>query len=219
MIRDALAAAVHSAACSLTRTGLDGRSVVISGLAGSGSEGALRQAVLAALPAGAATDSFNMRLDLFDGPYCDVLDTLRPVSAQSVGLSLRNGATRLKKDQDIVPQVVMPDFPAWLELDYFSSDGSVSHLHPTQVNPATLARAGSTVLLGNTAKERWQADAPFGTDMIVAIASSSPLFSSPRPVDETVPDYLAALRRALGDANARGDRVAVSAILVQTLPK
>ena len=219
MIRDALAAALHPAACSLTRTGLDGRSVVISGLASSGAEGALRQAVLAALPAGAAADSFNMRLDLFDGPYCDVLDTLRPVSEQSVGLSLRNGVARLKKDQDIVPQVVMPDFPAWLELDYFSSDGSVSHLHPTPVTAATLARAGSTVLLGNTAKERWQVDAPFGTDMIVAIASSSPLFSAPRPVDETVPDYLAALRRALGDANARGDRVAVNAMLVQTLAK
>ena len=193
--------------------------MVISGLAGGGSEGALRQAVLAALPTGAASDSFNMRLDLFDGPYCDVLDTLRPASAQNVGLSLRYGATRLKKDQDIVPQVVMPDFPAWLEVDYFSSDGSVSHLHPTQVTPATLARAGSTVTLGNTPKERWQVDAPFGTDMIVAIASSSPLFSGPRPADETVPDYLAALRRALADSNARGDRVAVNAMLVQTLAK
>jgi serine/threonine-protein kinase len=219
MIRDALAAALHPAACSLTRTALDGRSVVISGLAGSGSEGALRQAVQAALPAGAATDSYNMRLDLFDGPYCDVLDILRPTSAQSVGLSLRNGVTRLKKDQDIVPQVVMPDFPAWLELDYFSSDGSVSHLHPTTVNPATLARAGGTVIFGNTTKERWQVDAPFGTDMIVAIASSSPLFSAPRPVDETVPEYLAALRRALADADARGDRVAANAMLVQTLAK
>ena len=219
MIRDAVAAALHPAACSLTRTALDGRSVVISGLAGGGSEGALRQAVLAALPTGAASDSFNMRLDLFDGPYCDVLDTLRPASAQNVGLSLRYGATRLKKDQDIVPQVVMPDFPAWLEVDYFSSDGSVSHLHPTQVTPATLARAGSTVTLGNTPKERWQVDAPFGTDMIVAIASSSPLFSGPRPADETVPDYLAALRRALADSNARGDRVAVNAMLVQTLAK
>jgi hypothetical protein len=59
-------------------------------------------------------------------------------------------------------------------------------------------------------------DAPFGTDMIVAIAASAPLFSSPRPADESVPAYLQALRAALDEAQRKGTKISANAILVQT---
>jgi len=219
MVRDALAAAMLPAPCSLTHTTQDGRNVIVSGIAAHNVEDTLRRTAQDALPTNAAADSYNLRLDLFEGPYCDVLDTVRPASAQTVAVALRGGATRLKKDQDIIPQIVMPDFPAWLQLDYFSSDGGVFHMHPTAVTPATLARAGSTVVLGAGPKERWQVDAPFGTDMIVAIATSSPLFAADRPADETVPAYLAALRQALNDATRKGEKVAIGAMLVQTVAK
>jgi hypothetical protein len=216
MIRDALAAAILPTTCSLTRASIDGRTVVISGIAGRSTEAAIRSRARDAVPATAASDAVSWRLDLFDGPYCNVVDILRPLATQPVVVGLSLGATRLRKDDDIVPQVVMPDYPAWLQIDYFSSDGGVTHLHPTPISPPKVQAARATVMFGNTAKERWQVDTPFGTDMIVAIVSSAPLFPILRPADETVPTYLQALRMALDDAQRRGSRVSANAVLLQT---
>ncbi len=216
MIRDALATAMAPASCSLTRTSLDGRNVSISGVAGRTSEQAIRNRAREALPANAAPDAVAWRLDLFDGPYCSVIDILRPIATQPLTVGLRQNATRLRKDEDIVPQVVMPDYPAWLQIDYFSSDGGVTHLHPTQISPPKVEATRATVSFGNTAKERWQVDAPFGTDMIVAIVSSAPLFPTARLADETAPAYLQALRAAVEDAQRKGVRITGNAALVQT---
>eukprot|EP01037_Dinobryon_pediforme_P018109 gene18109-18349_t len=146
LIRDALAAAVTASPCSLTRTTVDGRTVVVSGLAGRTSEQAVRSRVRESLPANAAQDSVAVKLEVFDGPYCGVLDTIRPASSLPVGLGLRNGATKLRKDDDIVPQVTMSETSAWLQIDYFSSDGGVTHLHPTKVSPPKQEAGRSTVM-------------------------------------------------------------------------
>jgi hypothetical protein len=216
MIRDALAGAIMSAPCSLARTGVEGRGVAVSGLVGRSSESAIRNRARESLPSGASSDSLNWRLDVFDGPYCGILDTIRSVSSQPVSLTLRNGATKLRKDDDIVPVVTMPDGPSWLVVDYFSSDGGVTHLHPTTASPPKQDGARSVVTLGNTPKERWQVDAPFGTVLVLAVVASSPLFTTPRPADESVQAYLQALRSALEDAQRKGTKVSANAILVQT---
>jgi hypothetical protein len=194
----------------------DGRLVTIAGIVGRANEAALRSRARNAMPANASPESLAWRLELFDGPYCGVLDTIRPAAGQMVSLGLRNGVTRLHKDDDIVPQISMPDYGAWLQLDYFSSDGGITHLHPTAISPAKVETARSVVVVGNTIKERWQVAAPFGTDLVVAIVSSTPLFPVARPEDETVADYLKALRSALDDAARRGVKVSANAILVQT---
>ncbi len=219
MVRDAVASALRASSCSITRASVDGRTIVVSGIASQAGETGLRGGVQDALPPNAAPDAVDWRLDLFNGPYCATLDTIRTAAATPLGLSLRNGARRLRKDDDIVPQVVMPDFAGWLELDYFSSDGGLAHLHPTALGPARQEAAGALVRFGDTARERWQVDAPFGTDMVVAIASSAPLFTSPRPADETADAYLQALRTALADAARKGVRVSANAILVDTTAK
>jgi serine/threonine protein kinase len=143
MIRDALAGAITSSPCSLVRSNVDGRGVAVSGLVGRSSESAIRNRARESLPANASPDSLNWRLDVFDGPYCGVLDTIRPAAMQPVSVGLRNGATKLRKDDDIVPVVTMPDGPSWLVVDYFSSDGGVTHLHPTAASPATQDAARS----------------------------------------------------------------------------
>jgi tRNA A-37 threonylcarbamoyl transferase component Bud32 len=219
LIRDALAASLHNASCSLTHsTDQDGH-VVVSGVIGRNAETAAADLARASLPAGASADSYTLRLNTFDGPYCGVVDLIRAAAAQPIGLNLRNNATVLRKDDDIVPQITMPDFPAWLTVDYFSSDGGVAHLHPTTVAAAHQEAAGSHITLGNTPKERWQVDVPFGTDMIVAIASSAPLFTRPRPNSDTGATYLTALNHALNEAAHNNTRLAASIILLQTKPR
>jgi hypothetical protein len=103
-----------------------------------------------------------------------------------------------------------------VQVDYFSSDGGVVHLHPTQLPPPKVQATNATVVFGNTARERWQVDTPFGTDTIVAIVSSAPPFPTARPADETAPTYLQALRTALDDAHRRGTQVFGNAAFLQT---
>jgi hypothetical protein len=55
--------------------------------------------------------------------------------------------------------------------------------------------------------------------MIVAIASSVPLFSAPRPQDDTAKAYLAALTHALQAAQKASAKIAVGAMLVTTKPR
>jgi hypothetical protein len=63
----------------------------------------------------------------------------------------------------------------------------------------------------------WAVDKPFGTDLIIGIASSVPLFRSPRPTVEKLDGYLGDLRVAL--AQADGAQVSATVVLVRTGPR
>lgn len=218
MIRDSVAAALQSAGCSLTHAAIGARGVVVSGLVSRAAEADLRRRITDAVPPNAPANPVDVRVETFDGPYCDVLDTLRPIASQPLPLALRGG-THLRKDDDIVPQVTMPAIPSWLLVDYFSSDGGLAHLHPSPQTPARQEMAGSVVTLGSTPAEGWKVDAPFGTDMVVAIVSSTPLFPEIRPADETVQAYLAALHSAFDSITRAGGHVTATAVAVQTSPR
>jgi hypothetical protein len=56
--------------------------------------------------------------------------------------------------------------------------------------------------------------------MIIAIASSQPLFEKPRPANiEAAKDYLRALKEAVEAARRRNVTLAGNALLVDTVPK
>ncbi len=115
----------------------------------------------------------------------------------------------------------MPDWPAYLTLDYFTSDGGLAHLYPASTDRPHQYAPGARVVLGDPAagSKGWQVDVPFGTDMMVAIASAKPLFAKPRPDNDTAETYVRALRTALDAARHRGERVAASAEVVKTVEK
>jgi hypothetical protein len=205
--------------------------VVLGGVAGSGGPAtALRRAVDAA----AKGASVAWRVRSFSGPYCGAVNAVRAADAGRFAMMLKGNAVRLRKNDNIVMDVTMPDFPAHLLIDYFASDGSLTHLvsddgghvsimtgtgwkttGPTHDYPANAA-----VTVGQpdpkTHEGSWQVDEPFGTDMIVAIATETPLFSAPRPADETVAAYLPALTAAIAAAQSSGQRVASQVLLLDT---
>jgi hypothetical protein len=115
----------------------------------------------------------------------------------------------------------MPAFSGYLETDYFSGDGTVFHLYPTSTDPNKLFAANASKTLGDPSQggASWGVSAPYGTDMVVSVYSSTPLFQSLRAQDENASDYLPALRQALQNAVSSGAQVAVAAIPVVTQPK
>ncbi len=197
--------------------------LVLDGLVGAGApEARLHQAVTDAAP-GVAVD-WHARA--FDGPYCDALDTIRPAMAafdagSGLHIALTEGRTSLVADAFIVVQAALPGFPAWLQVDYLTHDGSLQHMHPVASDAARLYPARSTQRIGepHPGFAGWQVGPPYGTDMIVAVASAAPLFEQPRPDDEGAADYLRALKAAIEAAQRRHVQVSATAILVGTREK
>ncbi len=213
-IRGALNALGLSTACALPRfTISDDGNVSVSGLVGAGTADV---ALLAAVRTAAPGASLGWDARTIDGPYCDVLDIIRPIAQPGspfLSLTLKDDLTHLKAHDAVLPVLRLPDFPAYLLVDYFSHDGSVAHLFPIRGVPNAPFGVGATVRLGTTAKDRVEVGPPFGTDVIVATASSVPLFPSGAVrEDETMQTYLPALKAAI-EAARRSDAKLVGRVL------
>ncbi len=220
----AFTATLGALPCTLLNANDKGAGPVLTGIAGAGEPQAALTAAIKSLPDTAAVRD---HIQTIDGPYCAVLDSVRPyhplftTTGSVLGLALAGGKTVLHDGELITIDQTMPDFSGYLETDYFSSDGTVLHLYPTLTDAPKKFAAGAAKVLGDPAHggASWQVSAPFGTDMIISIASSVPLFTTPRPQEETASNYLTALRQALQNAASNGAKISVAAVPVVTLPK
>jgi serine/threonine-protein kinase len=219
-IRDALRSVPDSARCSLPQfTVADDGHVNIAGIVGSGApDTSLHDAVQAATSGAPLTWTTRT----IDGPYCEVFDTIRPIALAGspfLGLDLRDAVTRLKAHEFILPVVNLPNFPVYLQVDYFSHDGSVAHLFPLPGTATSPLSPNATIKLGldPRGKPNLEVGPPFGTDVIVAIASSVPLFTGRVRGDETQQTYLPVLQAAIGDAQRHNARLTGRALVVETV--
>ena len=224
MIRNAVAEAVAPVSCALVGGDVnDQGTLTLQGAVSRANAGMLQSAVVDAAP----TAPRAWRVSPFDGPYCKLLDALRPFAKRfgtpgvDVDIGLRNGQKRLVKDDFIVARATMPDFQGYLTVDYFTNDGSLVHLYPPGKDAPKQLAALSNVTMGDAVAgaQRWQVDQPFGTDLIVAIASSQRLFPQNRPDDDSVDGYIRDLQAALASAQQRGARIATRAFVLETAPK
>ncbi|WP_052389669.1 serine/threonine-protein kinase [Belnapia moabensis] len=204
-----VAASLRTVPCSLVRVTQTGRGVSIAGIANTAAAEAMRRTLAASgLPLGTT----RIALDSFDGPYCRTLDIARPVAAlgEDVPNLVFTNATPLREGQGLRFSVTTPPWPARLHVAYLSEAGEVGHI----VQGGAPQPPNSSISFGDGT--RWVARAPFGTDMLVVIASEAPLFQQrrrPEPLD----DFDIALAGALRDAQEAG-RVAIRVVLLQTVP-
>jgi len=100
-------------------------------------------------------------------------------------------------------------YSGYLYVDYFDNEGNVVHMLPMQLHPDNRMKPGQVMTLGTQSEggkpgERvYQIEAPFGPNLIVAIASPKPLFKRPRANEqESAAAYLPVLAEELGAAAA-----------------
>lgn len=182
----------------------------IGGMIGTGRPNAALDAAIKSLPVTNAAQPVS-------SAYCNVLDTVAPYDGlfSHTGFSLSlTGGTTLKDGALIKISLTTPRFPAYVTVDYFSHDGSVLHVHPSaQLLPphsAFMAQNGGAI--GTVGP-------PYGEDLIVAIASSKPLFAASRPEAETASAYLPAVGQALLAEQAAGGTLAITALKLDTAAK
>lgn len=208
-----IAATVGSVPCSFLSTNRDGGQVNLSGYVGAGDPKAALDAALANLP-GAALVHNTVRT--VDGPYCPIFDALRPYhgitsSRSGLAMALSGGDRPLHDGDPISIAVKLPSFSAHLWTVYFSNDGSAVRIFPTAPEAAHAFAPNATKTLGDGTQGggRMQVGAPFGTDLAVSLASSTPLPAGRIPTDGTVASMAAAMTEFLSKAVSTGGQVAI----------
>jgi len=166
---------------------------VLSGYVASDDDLDLVKAVVAGMP-GALGDVI-----LAPWPQCEALETLE----KQLGVSDRpvidiGRTTELRSGDTLNIRIRAPNQISYLYVAYIQADGSVVALaQPTGVVPQPML-PGQTLTFGTgQGARRFTITPPFGREMIVAIASRSPLFEQELPGQQTEREYLSELRRAL----------------------
>jgi chemotaxis protein MotB len=181
----------------------------LSGIARRAAEPGLRAALQAR---GAPAEAYAARG--FEGPFCGVLAALRQVPAEGaldlVGSGPLPAGTLLRLD------AAMPGWGGQLALFHVSTVGEVVRLDQrTGLAPGARLRLGEP----GGGSGGWPVDAPFGTDLVLAVATEGPLFAGQRPQAESVADFAAALTAAVEAARREGRRIAARAVVVETVPR
>ena len=207
---EAVAQALRAVPCALVTVEETGGRLLVSGTAaGETAEAAVREAVEAA--AGGWEHGFD--LATADAQFCAplagvaaALDANRGVAEPlTAGLATPEVATaegsgpQLSSGDPLILEIKAPARPVRVQVDYFTTDGTVVHLLPNPSDSGTALAAGASRRLGDRADggRHWTIGPPYGSELLLTIATTEPLFPTPRPEQEPAADYLAALVEAL----------------------
>jgi hypothetical protein len=207
----AISTALADLPCSALVPTIKGRTVRVQGYIGRSSGKAHLKNTLMALPGVSGVD---VAVQEVDEDKCALLRVLgRYWVAHRMAPGAANDASSIKVNREssrgtdlkagatLLFDVTSPPYPSNLAVDYFMLNGKVTHLLPTLLERETFAPPHYTVTVGSL--NNWGVGAPFGTEMVVLLATPVPLFNGIRPNPEAGPGYLRALEGQL-------DRVAKS---------
>jgi hypothetical protein len=149
-------------------------------------------------------------------PAEELLRVLAPYSGEggADGLQVATAGrdTRLHEGEDLILDVFLPRSARYLYLGYLQHDGRVGYITTMPVKKWAEDTGAIRYQTG------FQISPPFGREMIVAVASTKPLFDEPRPGFEPAADYIAAVRQRLAALEAGGGTVAASHLFITTEP-
>ena len=134
-------------------------------------------------------------------PQCEAMGTLidaikAPRGASVVALNHPGAAYQAGDRLEL--QVKTPDFASYLYVTYVQADGTAVPLYKPRGTVPQALPPGTTVSLGTGDDPRvFRIGPPFGSEMVVAVAAASPLFTDGIPSASTERAYLTALRKTL----------------------
>jgi hypothetical protein len=158
-------------------------------------------------------------------PQCEALQTLETALAARDQARIDIGTNSPLNDGDTLRIAIEPPSQiSFLYVSYVQADGSVVHLvQPEGVVPQP-ALPGKALVFGDgqDGRAKFTVSGPFGRELIIAVASRSPLFEQKLPAQQTEREYLTALRRALAykpDPNMADREVSATVRSLETRPR
>ena len=147
----------------------------------------------------AARSKARVEVDLRPWPQCEALMTIEKPLAQPSTPSITLPKSSYRADETLAFDVRMAGFQGYLHVAYIQADGNVINLVQSDILTLSTLPPGKAMTFGDgrEGRSKFTVAAPFGNEMIVALASKSPLFDEDRPLVETEREFLTALRRAI----------------------
>jgi hypothetical protein len=220
-----VAARLREVRCAkLESTITNDRTVRIQGFAGSDQDVARLRSDVAQI---AGVRNVNANVTVYPWPQCEVFlnfaDALRTphgLSATLVGVPARV----LTEGDSLIVQITTPSFPSHLYVTYLQANGDVVHLSwpdgrfPKPLPPNTRTTFGG----GVGGQPTYRISPPVGDEMIIVVASASPLFQDELPETTSDREYLSSFRKAflVPPKEGGGSRtVSAVALPLKTRPK
>ncbi len=204
--------------CSALAPAIEGRVVRVQGYLAHSVGPARLKTMLAALP---GVTRVELTVHDVDDATCPLMRVLGRywVASRPAGVSLRlnPGSGRggnLAAGDTLMVDVSTPDYQSYVSVDYFVLDGNVVHLLPNAAARENLAPPRYTATIGSLGN--WVIGPPFGTEMLVLVTTSVPLFDSLRPDAEPGQAYLRALDERLAAIAKSHGAVAVDFLQITT---
>jgi hypothetical protein len=187
-------------------------------LVGTTGTSAGRQELLARISSLDDIDAVRIGIDT-TASFCRIYDLLaqatQPAVPRLFDLFPSRSSYRLEETEPLIVRVLTPGFPSHLSANYFTADGMVVHLTHREPDLPPYPPF-SEVTIGDPMDGHWLTIAePYGTELIVVIASEQLLFADLRPRIEPAADYLNALEKAL---RRLPSRPIASALTIETVP-
>jgi serine/threonine-protein kinase len=207
--------------CSTVRAAPTGMPDVtgFTGIIGSGAPRSEFDAIIASLP----ESSVHNTVQTFPSSEvaCRLAELVRANRGDSATfLTTSGGQTTLVTDNDIRLRLSMPNFDGLVRLDDLNSDGQIDHLMEANFGQSPRFRANTLVGLGKDGDDLiGHVSPPYGTDILVALVTSEPLFVAPRPGEEAAGAFVDSLEPALAALRRRGGQVAADALVLTTAPR
>lgn len=133
-------------------------------------------------------------------PQCEVLLTLGSAIEEKGApvLSTKDHKRQFVEGDEMIFELKTPSKPSYIYVSYIQADGSVvSLMQPGSDLSPTLRRRSIVFGDGEGGSARFRATKPLGNEMVLAIASDSPLFEGSLPMRQTEREFLSALRKAI----------------------
>jgi len=160
--------------------------------------------------------------------YCQTLELYAPYwkanrdAGFGTAIATPNTGNVFVEGERLVVDIGTPTYQSWLYVDYFAKDGSVVHMMPSPGEVFNQGDARDSFQLGEAGDiGLWEVAPPFGTEMIVVLATSTPVFEGARGELEQGNDYRAALRKRLKALESQSRRAKISAdfVVIKTKPR
>lgn len=133
-------------------------------------------------------------------PRCEAMISFQQPLANAQGLAVKlvNDRGGVYKAGDALSiEVTTPSFASYLYVTYITASGEAVHLEWSQGILSTPIAPNSRIRLGDKAKGlTFKIGPPFGEEMIIAVASASPLFLGSVPERAIDREYLTTFRAA-----------------------
>lgn len=202
--------------CSALDASVSNSALQVGGFARASSGVARIHEALAQTP---GAQGAKLDVNGIDNANCEIVRVLAPywrANRQPDGgatLHTRPPDAQLTQGMPLIVDITTPHYESYVNVDYYSLDGSVVHLVPSNHERDNQAPPNFAATVGGTGD--WIVEKPFGKEMIVLLITPAPLFDKLRAASEPRATYLAAVDQQLKQMEAHYGRGRIVADFVQ----